>query len=405
MDLRGIFVCKELRCISRSSCNLNKSLSKDNLVDSFVLLIVEDNRGFSLAISADLQAKADYAVRVVKAFTLKEALTHASDPPDAILLDLDLPDSQGMDTVKSLRKQLPQVPIIVLTGRDCIKSALEAIKNGAQDYVIKGEIDGRYLARAIQYAVERMQVQRQLISISNQREDFMAVLSHDLKNNLVGCERLIKLLLDGVIGDLTSEQIESLSLMHKTMCDSILISKDMLELYRYESGKEVLRIERADLTATVQRAIHDVQGFASYSDVKLNFQQTSPTPLEMDCIAIEHVVVNLLHNAIRFSPRKSAVEVQTYCTDDLAILKVKDKGQGLTSLEQESLFKRINEGRIGRNYDNGGTGLGLYLCHRILQLHNGTLSCLSSKTSGTTFQASIPLAFNPSHTFAPQVIK
>lgn len=370
------------------------SQNKDNLADSLVVLIVEDNRGFSLAVSEALKSRADFPVKIIRAFNLNEAISQVPAPPDAVLLDLNLPDSNGLNTVIELRKAMPNVPIIVITGQDCLKLALDALKSGAQDYVLKGEIDGRYLARTIQYSIERMQAQKQLLKITNQREDFMAVLSHDLKNNLVGCERLIKLFLDGALGEMSKEQKASLSLMHKTMCDSIHISKDLLELYRYDSGKEVLRIEEADLTATVQRAINEVQGFASYANVQLNFRAGSPTQLAMDSIAIEHVVVNLLHNAIKFSPRNSAVDVQTYRTDDTAIVKVKDRGQGLSDLEQQRLFKRINEGRIDRSYDNGGTGLGLYLCHRILQLHNGNLSCLSSKSSGTTFQACIPLAFS-----------
>lgn len=370
------------------------SQNKDNQADYLVVLIVEDNRGFSLAIAEALKSKADYPVKIDRAYNLKEAISNAATPPDVVLLDLDLPDSKGLNTVIALRKSLPSVPIIVITGKDCLKLALDALKNGAQDYVLKGEIDGRYLSRTIQYSIERMQAQLQLLKISNQREDFMAVLSHDLKNNLVGCERLIKLFLEGALGEMSREQNQSLSLMHKTMCDSILISKDLLELYRYDSGKAVLRIEEADLTATVQRAINEVQGFASYANVRLNFQAHSPTQLAMDSIAIEHVVVNLLHNAIKFSPKDSAVDVQTYRTDDTAIVKVRDRGQGLSDVEQQRLFKRINEGRIDRTYDNGGTGLGLYLCHRILQLHNGNLSCLSSKSSGTTFQACIPLAFS-----------
>lgn len=373
---------------------LISSQNKDNLADSLVVLIVEDNRGFSLAVSEALKSRADYPVKIIRAFNLKEAISNVQAPPDAVLLDLNLPDSSGLNTVIELRKAMPNVPIIVITGQDCLKLALDALKSGAQDYVLKGEIDGRYLARTIQYSIERMTAQLQLLKISNQREDFMAVLSHDLKNNLIGCERLIKLFLDGALGEMSKEQNASLSLMHKTMCDSIHISKDLLELYRYDSGKEVLRIEEADLTATVQRAINEVQGFASHANVQLNFRAGSPTQLAMDSIAIEHVVVNLLHNAIKFSPRNSAVDVQTYRTDDTAIVKVRDRGQGLSDIEQQRLFKRINEGRIDRSYDNGGTGLGLYLCHRILQLHNGNLSCLSSKSSGTTFQACIPLAFN-----------
>ena len=93
-------------------------------------------------------------------FTLFNRLDHAiaacgSNPPDAVLLDLNLPDSQGLDTFKRFSECCPQLPVIVLTVTDLVETATEAVRLGAEDYLVKGEFTGQLLVRAIRYAIER----------------------------------------------------------------------------------------------------------------------------------------------------------------------------------------------------------------------------------------------------------
>jgi DNA-binding response OmpR family regulator len=90
---------------------------------------------------------------------------------DAILLDLNLPDSRGLDTLKRLSPRESKIPIVVLTGLDDEQTAIEAVHLGAQDYLIKGEISGQVLARVLRYAIERKQVEKK---ITGQRKTISA---------------------------------------------------------------------------------------------------------------------------------------------------------------------------------------------------------------------------------------
>src|SRR5262249_10877391 len=122
--------------------------------------------------------------------TLAEALELlARETPDIALLDLGLPDAMGLDAVQRVRAASPDLAIVVLTGLDDGDVAVRAVRSGAQDYLIKGEIDGNMLGRAMRYALERQKMQVALSSLAliddltglYNRRGFMALASHQLK--------------------------------------------------------------------------------------------------------------------------------------------------------------------------------------------------------------------------------
>src|SRR6202035_347810 len=106
-----------------------------------------------------------------------------------VLLDLSLPDSQDLDSLRSIRRRTPLLPIIILTGNEDEATAIQALQEGAQDYLLKMDLDGRTLSRAILYAMERGK-------LLQQRDEFMAALVHDIKNPLIGSDRILQLILD-----------------------------------------------------------------------------------------------------------------------------------------------------------------------------------------------------------------
>lgn len=123
---------------------------------SISVLLVEDDDGDALIVD-DLLAEALYGARITRSRSFAEALTELEAGTDCVLLDLQLPDAQGLDTVVRLRERAPDVPLIVLTGLDDAAAGMAAVDAGAQDYLVKGSVDGTQLARAIRYAIVRRQ--------------------------------------------------------------------------------------------------------------------------------------------------------------------------------------------------------------------------------------------------------
>lgn len=136
--------------------------------DPFRLLLVEDNPGDARLLEEYLSEAFRLPARLKRAGTLEEALDGIRDAdarPDAVLLDLNLPDADGLDTVHRMVDAAPELPVIVLTGLDDRDMALAAVREGAQDYLIKGELDPELLARSVRYALERKRSERQLVQI------------------------------------------------------------------------------------------------------------------------------------------------------------------------------------------------------------------------------------------------
>ncbi len=124
--------------------------------DAISVLLVEDDDGDALIVD-DLLADALPGVRIARSRTFAEALAELNSGADCVLLDLQLPDAQGLDTVTRLRERAPEIPLIVLTGLDDAAAGMAAVDAGAQDYLVKGSVDGAQLARAIRYAIVRRQ--------------------------------------------------------------------------------------------------------------------------------------------------------------------------------------------------------------------------------------------------------
>ena len=154
------------------------------------ILLVEDNPGDARLIQEALSDIAKFRFELVHCKTLGQALEFCSkNVPDAILLDLGLPDSQGLDTVRSMHEAAQQTPIAVLTVRDEEKLAIQSLHEGAQDYLPKSQINGALVWRALRYAMERQHIQLELLNLSlideltglNNRRGFLALGEHYVK--------------------------------------------------------------------------------------------------------------------------------------------------------------------------------------------------------------------------------
>ncbi|WP_219638784.1 diguanylate cyclase [Cohnella sp. CFH 77786] len=134
---------------------------------SIKVLLIEDNPGDARLIR-EAMSETDHAdFDVLWADSLEDGIERLSESTfDVVLLDLSLPDSQGLETIKALRDQAKVVPIVVLTGLDDEQTAIRAVQYGAQDYLIKGQVNGGTIMRAMRYAIERNRLQDKLYNLS-----------------------------------------------------------------------------------------------------------------------------------------------------------------------------------------------------------------------------------------------
>lgn len=180
---------------------------------SFKILLVEDSKADADSIEAilDLEGMIDYQIENVS--RVKNALESLSQKNfDVILLDLSLPDSQGIDGIAQIKQQVPDVPIVVLTMLNDFEISIQALREGAQDYLAKGRLEGGFLARSLRYAIERQRTEK-LLRQQAQRERLMAKMLERIRQSLN---------LQDIL-DSTAQEVNQ------------FLNTDLVTIYRYQS--------------------------------------------------------------------------------------------------------------------------------------------------------------------------
>lgn len=312
---------------------------------------------------------------------------------DVILLDLSLPDGQGIETFLSMTGKAPNVPIVILTGLDDEEVAIAAVRLGAQDYVQKREINQHTLCRSIQYAIERRQAleNAKRLSVLEHREEFMATLTHDLKNPLLGANYLLEVLAEETRGKIAPEQTNILLQLRDSNKLLLSMIQNLIEVYRFEKDVSTIVPENTDLLNIACACLTDVAPIAQNRRIVLK----SEIPKQIknilaDANAIRRVLQNLLDNALKFTPTGGEVTLKLQASNGFVVVEIIDTGPGISTEDQKKLFQRFVQGRAGKKY-TPGTGLGLYLCKQIVDAHRGEIACISSEGAGTTFRVSLPV--------------
>ncbi len=469
------------------------------------ILLIEDDLAFTALILAYLSEFPN--IKLDSASTLTVGLEHLRrDGYDAILLDLNLSDSRGVVTLKTVREHAPRVPIVVLTSTDEDDLAIQLLQNGAEEYVVKSSVRLNKLVRVIKVAIERKRVterlgllesvvlntndavliaehnkglpknerkivfinetftklsqyqfdeiigkpiaplfapnaeqsamldanseegatvqtevshvrkdgtqlsvdlssfpvidesgcithwvvmfrdaterkdteetQRQIL-LMKQREDFAAVLAHDLKSPVIGTNRLLGILLSDTLGPLTTEQRDLLLLMQKDSEHSLQKIQNVLEVFRFNISKNELNLVPIDLVPIINDCVLQQTARATARD--LHFKVDSPPSVPnvvADESAVRKILTNILDNAMEFSPAKATVSLKVTDAKDSVSLSVQDYGPGIAKDLQPFLFDRVWQGGPKTQY-KASTGLGLYVCKQLIKAHDGTIECVS----------------------------
>lgn len=229
------------------------------------------------------------------------------------------------------------------------------------------------------------------VLLMQEREDFMFTLTHDLKNPLIGANRILEQLANQEYGVVADEPARVLRKLQESNSALISLIQNIIEIYRYENNIRTLSTEELDFRRIVDECFDQFKHIAESRKIELRFScPKGRVSVLADRNSMRRVLHNLVDNAIKFSPENEAVEISLQTTAGTAILSVHNKGEGISAEDRQFLFQRFWQGKGGKKYVTGN-GLGLYLCNRIVTAHNGTISCISDDSAGTTFVVTLPL--------------
>jgi two-component system sensor histidine kinase/response regulator len=327
---------------------------------------------------------------------------------DLVLLDIMMPVKDGYEVLDELKADeiLRNIPVVMISASHELDSIVRCIEMGADDYLFK-PFDPSLLRARVGTCLEKKHARdrevhlfeqleqnyKRLRELEKQRDDLTHMIIHDLRTPLTSV--LTGMLTLDVVGDLNEDQREMMGIAvvgSKTLLGMI---NDLLDVEKLESG--AMRLDYAQMVAAgvVDSAISQVSPLIQSKDLTLIQEITADLPtINADENKLCRTLVNLLGNAIKFTPRGGTITVNVCAANDKQslVFSVMDTGEGIPSDAFEHIFEKfaqVGSREAGRTMS---TGLGLAFCKLAVEAHGGQISVCSAQGQGSTFSFTIPLS-------------
>lgn len=352
------------------------------MISRLKYVIIEDNSG-DLYLLKNLMLKLGVdRDRIAEANTLEQAMDLIpAFQPDCILLDLNLPDSHGMETISTLLSIDPHFvyPLVVLTGKNELKTGLESIATGAQEFIAKHNLSLETLQHTIRFAMERSKIRRLVKRQYETLESYSYSIAHDIKTPL---SRMYQLAVLSKAKATDPEQLKMLELIEQTATESIDFIKSLLQ-------SNFTQINLTRLVKKVTQSYYDLYQ-DEYLDIEEDFQHTDYL-FNTEEKTIMVILNNLIDNAIKYTDKKKLKCQIKISTEDYSkgiLLTVSDNGVGIAEDKIPNLFEK----KASNPDQELSSGVGLSLVHQLVESQGGKIEVSSQSGEGTSFQIYLPSA-------------
>jgi signal transduction histidine kinase len=228
----------------------------------------------------------------------------------------------------------------------------------------------------------------QLLEADRVKDEFVALISHDLRTPLTSIMGYLELTLDD--GNLTEEQRGYLDIVDRNADRLLRLVNDLLFVARLEAGQLDLNPGELDLGAVVRQSVREAEPRAAAGGIELTCEASYVPAVQADRGRMFQLMDNLVSNAIKFTPAGGDVRVSLTPVNGVVRLEVRDTGIGIGSAEQRRLFERFFRAATASDRQIPGTGLGLYIARAIVEAHGGSISVRSELGEGTSFRVELP---------------
>lgn len=351
------------------------------------ILIVDDSEADFLIDSRQLARIERFLAKVshsTDAASCRAAIE--SGEVDCVLLDYRLGAESGLALLTALRADGFDRSIIVLTGQGDEHTAVEAMKGGAQDYLVKDGLTHFALQRAISNAVDKVALERSLREKHDELENFVSVVAHDLRSPICTVQSSIEIIRDFYQDKPLDERGWSFIDNALTSLGRMLNLIDALLNYSLVGRSDAL-ITKIDLNDLVQEVLTDMGVVIESCDGRI---ETANLPdVVGDAVTLRQLLQNLLSNALKFrSSDAPVVEFAGRRTDNGWEISVADNGIGISAGDQGTIFHPFQ--RLHSRSTFEGFGVGLATCQRIVDQHQGHIWVESEPGQGSTFRFTLP---------------
>lgn len=313
---------------------------------------------------------------------------------DIVLTDLNMPDKSGFEVMDFIQSRGIKTLPLVLTGYASVEGAIQAIKYGAYDFIEK-PIDAPTLSLVMKRAVESIYLRKQneenmkeLRKLNDLKNEFLSVVSHDLRSPLSTIGGYVNFLLKK--GNLDDMQQKYLVIIREISDSLYILVNELLDISKIETGIIQLTPESTDIAELIGSSINNFLILAVDKNNTIDFyNDLSDTTVVIDRMKMLQVMNNLINNAIKFT-EGGKIAVRLSGDESQVKIEVDDTGVGIPPEMLEKLFFKYGYWQNVGTRGEGGSGLGLVICKKFIELHGGSIEATSAPGIGSKFAVTVP---------------
>jgi len=381
-------------------------------MEQSIKILVVDDDSFVRAMLQEILESAGHAVHTAEDGTQALRIWNQS-PADAdlIISDMNMEPMNGLELIRNLRIHQAEVPIIILTVNDEISTALEAIRTGATDYLLKDENIQDTILISVHRVMEKERLKKQnlqlmkdleqkngeleqsnreLLALNLQKNKFLGIAAHDLRGPIGGIMGLSEVLLEETLGKLSADQKQFVSMIRSVSKGMLDLLDDLLDVSVIESGKLEIQPVRDNLKTLLENRIAISHFAADKKQIRIHADIPQLPQFPFDAKRIAQVFDNYMSNAIKFSPLHSNIYVTMAEEGDMIRVSVRDEGPGISEQDRSKLFGEFQKLSARPTGGETSTGLGLAIVKKIIEAHGGKIAVQSKPGQGATFSFLIP---------------
>lgn len=254
-------------------------------------------------------------------------------------------------------------------------------------------VDSRLLYEENQRVLKQLKkTNEKLRALDEAKDEFISMASHQLRTPLTSIKGYLSMMVEGDLGKLTVAQKKALKEAFGSSQRMVFLIADFLNVSRIKTGKFVIEPKKVDLISVVSEELNQLNEMASAKDITFMYEPPAEFPAVMlDDNKIRQVMMNMVDNAIYYTPSGGTITIQLYHTAEEIIFKVIDTGIGVPKAEQHKLFTKFFRAGNARKARPDGTGLGLFMAQKIVVEQGGAIIFESTEGKGSTFGFRFPL--------------
>jgi signal transduction histidine kinase len=370
------------------------------------VLVVDDEPGIRSGVTRILShfhvnypfMDEDYTYEVLEAATGEEGIEIIDrDKPDIVLLDNKLPGIQGTDVLEYIRNKKYDIVVAMITSYASLDVALKAHKFGATDFVPKP-----FTPQELKSSIENITKQQYLKRITHKmnqegkkvRYQFLSVLSHELKAPLNAIEGYLRMMQERQSGDRIEDYTTPIERSLQRIQGMRNLIMDLLDFTKIRLERKEEKIEEVHLSNIASNAIVTVRPYAIQMEVTVDLVIKSDAVMMADPTDMEIIFNNLVSNSVKYNKRGGKAEIIIDENESEVIIVFSDTGIGINEADKEELFSEFVRIKNEKTRNISGSGLGLSIVKKVVELYNGSISVNSAPDIGTTFTVRLPKKTN-----------